>query len=94
MTLILVSYPISHGDPICSDNELEIFGKMVTTFYIGDMTYKKYSTPYSGCVFPRDSMTALTLLSYLYLENHSVKPTGGIDNGPCAAEEISTYWSP
>ncbi len=33
--------------------------------------YKKYSTLYTGCVSPRDIMTALTLLSYLYLENHS-----------------------
>ena len=45
---------------------------MVTTLYIGDITYKKYSTPYTECVFPHDIMTALTLLSYLYLENHSV----------------------
>ena len=70
--MILVLFLIFHCDSISSDNELEVFGKMETSLYIGDMKYKKYSTPYVGCVFPRDIMTALTLLSYLYLENHSV----------------------
>jgi hypothetical protein len=70
--MILVLFLIFHCDSMSSDNELEVFGKMETSLHIGDMKYKKYSTPYVGCVFPRDIMTALTLLSYLYLENHSV----------------------
>ncbi len=72
MILILVLFLIFHCDPISSDNELEVFGKMEISLHIGVMTYKKYSTPYTKCVFPRDIMTALTLVSYLYLENHSV----------------------
>ena len=50
------------------ENKVTVFGGL----YIGQMAYTKFMPRYTESVHPHEVMSALTLLSYLYLEGNHV----------------------
>jgi hypothetical protein len=58
----------SHLYCAISENNVSVFGGL----YIGEMSYTKFMPRYTESVHPHDVMSALTLLSYLYLEGNHV----------------------
>jgi hypothetical protein len=52
-----------------SADKIELIGDL----YIGNLRYTKYMSTYNDNVRPDDVMSALTLLTYLYLEGYHIE---------------------
>jgi len=61
--------PSLHLYRVFSANTIELIGEL----YIGNLRYTKYMSGYNEKVRPDDVMSALTLLTYLYLEGYNVE---------------------